>query len=66
MGKSNFFKYQGKVYVINLNDGMQEVKNADITTFKAFEPEDYFTQNIALDKNSVYFENIIIPDLNPK
>ena len=64
-GKSNFFKYQGKVYVINLNDGMQEVKNADITTFKAFEPEDYFTQNIALDKNSVYFENIIIPDLNP-
>ena len=64
-GKSNFFKYQGKVYVINLNDGMQEVKNADITTFKAFEPEDYFTQNIALDKNSVYFGNIIIPDLNP-
>ena len=63
--KSNFFKYQGKVYVINLNDGMQEVKNVDIPTFKAFEPGDYFTQNIALDKNSVYFENIVIPDLNP-
>ena len=64
-GKSNFFKYQGKVYVINLNDGMQEVKNIDIATFKAFKPEDYFTQNIALDKNTVYFEDIIIPDLNP-
>ena len=64
-GKSNFFKYQGKVYVISLNDGMKEVKNVDITTFKAFEPGDYFTQNIALDKNSVYFENVIIPDLNP-
>ena len=64
-GKSNFFKYQGKIYVINLNDGMQEVKNADITTFRAFEPGDYFTQNIALDKNSVYFGNVIIPDLNP-
>ena len=43
-GKSNFFKYQGKVYVINLNDGMKEVKNIDIATFKAFKPEDYFTQ----------------------
>ena len=63
--KGNFFKYQGKIYVFTLNDGMQEVKNADITTFRAFEPGDYFTQNIALDKNSVYFGNVIIPDLNP-
>ena len=63
--KGNFFKYQGKIYVFTLNDGMQELKNADIATFKPFEPEDYFTQNIALDKNSVYFENVIIPDLNP-
>jgi len=60
-GKSNFFKYQGKIYVFTLNDGMKEIKNVDITTFKAFEPEDYFTQNIALDKNSVYFGNVIIP-----
>ena len=44
---------------------MKEIKNVDITTFKAFEPEDYFRQNIALDKNSVYFGNVIIPDLNP-
>ena len=64
-GKSNFFKYQGKVYVVSLNDGMQELENVDIVTFKAFEPGDYFTQNIALDKNSVYFGNVIIPDLNP-
>ena len=64
-GTSNFFKYQGKIYVFTLNDGMKEIKNVDITTFKAFEPEDYFTQNIALDKNSVYFGNVIIPDLNP-
>ena len=63
--KGNFFKYQGKIYVFTLNDGMQELKNVDITTFKAFEPEDYFTQNIALDKNSVYFGNVIIPDLDP-
>ena len=63
--KGNFFKYQGKIYVFTLNDGMQELKNVDIATFKPFEPEDYFTQNIALDKNYVYFENVIIPDLNP-
>ena len=64
-GKSNFFKYQGKIYVFTLNDGMQTLENVDIVTFKAFEPGDYFTQNIALDKNSVYFGNVIIPDLNP-
>ena len=64
-GKSNFFKYQGKIYVFTLNDGMQVLENVDMETFKAFEPGDYFTQNIALDKNSVYFGNVIIPDLNP-
>ena len=55
-GTSNFFKYQGKVYVVSLNDGMQVLENVDMETFKAFEPGDYFTQNIALDKNSVILE----------
>ena len=64
-GTSNFFKYQGKIYVFTLNDGMQALENVDMETFKAFEPGDYFTQNIALDKNSVYFGNVIIPDLDP-
>ena len=64
-GTSNFFKYQGKIYVFTLNDGMQALENVDMATFKAFEPGDYFTQNIALDKNSVYFGNVIIPDLDP-
>ncbi len=64
-GTSNFFKYQGKIYVFTLNDGMQALENVDMETFKAFEPGDYFTKNIALDKNSVYFGNVIIPDLDP-
>ena len=64
-GTSNFFKYQGKIYVFTLNDGMQALENVDMATFKAFEPGNYFTQNIALDKNSVYFGNVIIPDLDP-
>ncbi|ASS39637.1 DKNYY domain-containing protein [Fusobacterium sp. oral taxon 203] len=64
-GTSNFFKYQGKIYVFTLNDGMQALENVDIETFKTLNSGDYFTQNIALDKNSVYFENVIIPDLDP-
>ena len=64
-GTSNFFKYQGKIYVFTLNDGMQALENVDMETFKTLNSGDYFTQNIALDKNSVYFENVIIPDLNP-
>ena len=64
-GTSNFFKYQGKIYVFTLNDGMQVLENVDMETFKAFEPGDYFTKNIGLDKNNVYFENVIIPDLDP-
>ena len=64
-GTSNFFKYQGKIYVFTLNDGMQVLENVDMETFKAFEPGDYFTKNIGLDKNNVYFGNVIIPDLDP-
>ena len=64
-GKSNFFKYQGKIYVFTLNDGMQVLENVDMETFKAFELGDYFTKNIGLDKNNVYFGNVIIPDLDP-
>ena len=64
-GTSNFFKYQGKIYVFTLNDGMQVLENVDMETFKAFEPGDYFTKNIGLDKNNVYFGNVIISDLVP-
>ncbi|KUL99165.1 hypothetical protein RO03_06465 [Fusobacterium nucleatum subsp. nucleatum] len=64
-GTSNFFKYQEKIYVFTLNDGMQALENVDIETFKTLNSGDYYTKNIGLDKNSVYFENIIIPDLDP-
>ena len=64
-GTSNFFKYQGKIYVFTLNDGMQALENVDIETFKTLNSGDYYTKNIGLDKNNVYFGNIIIPDLDP-
>ncbi|WP_338969957.1 DKNYY domain-containing protein [Fusobacterium nucleatum] len=63
--KSNFFKYQGKVYVVSLTDGMQELENVDMETFKTLNSGDYYTKNIGLDKNNVYFGNVIISDLVP-
>ena len=63
-GTSNFFKYQGKIYVFTLNDGMQALENVDMETFKTLNSGDYYTKNIGLDKNNVYFGNIIIPDLD--
>ena len=64
-GTSNFFKYQEKNYVFTLNDGMQALENVDIETFKTLNSGDYYTKNIGLDKNNVYFGNVIIPDLVP-
>ena len=64
-GTSNFFKYQEKIYVFTLNDGMQALENVDIETFKTLNSGDYYTKNIGLDKNNVYFGNVIIPDLDP-
>ena len=64
-GKSDFFEYQGKIYVFTLNDGMQELKNVDIATFKALEIRDSHIRNIGLDRKFVYLGNIVIPDLNP-
>ena len=64
-GTSNFFKYQGKIYVCTLNDGMQALENVDMETFKTLNSGDYYTKNIGLDKNNVYFGNVIIPDLDP-
>ena len=64
-GTSNFFKYQGKIYVFTLNDGMQALENVDMETFKTLNSGDYYTKNIGLDKNNVCFGNIIIPDLDP-
>ena len=64
-GTSNFFKYQEKIYVFTLNDGMQALENVDMETFKTLNSGDYYTKNIGLDKNNVYFGNVIIPDLDP-
>ena len=38
---------------------MKEIKNVDMETFKTLNSGDYYTKNIGLDKNNVYFGNII-------
>ena len=44
---------------------MQALENVDMETFKTLNSGDYYTKNIGLDKNNVYFGNVIIPDLDP-
>lgn len=65
-GKSAFYQYKGKIYVLIYGEGMVNVKNADVPTFKALDPNDFYAgENIGLDKNYVYFGNTVISDLKP-
>ena len=64
-GKSEFIKYNGKVYVLVWGNGMYTLNNVDINTFRAISSEDFYSKVVGLDKNHVYFGNIAIPDLDP-
>ena len=64
-GKSEFIKYNGKVYVLVWGNGMYTLNNVDIDTFRAISSEDFYSKVVGLDKNHVYFGNIAIPDLDP-
>ena len=64
-GKSEFIKYNGKVYVLVWGNGMYTLNNVDIGTFRAISSEDFYSKVVGLDKNHVYFGNIAIPDLDP-
>lgn len=63
-GNSEFYQYKGKIYVLIVGEGMAALDKADTSTFKALDSDDY-GGNVGLDKNNVYFGNVIIPDLNP-
>ena len=64
-GNSEFIKYQGEISVAIPSGGRYILDDADINSFKTLNVEDRNTRIIGLDKNSVYFGNIPIPDLNP-
>ena len=58
-GKSEFYKYKDKIYVLVIGSGMLEVEGVDIPTFKVFnkDKEDE-RENVGFDKNRIYFGNI--------
>lgn len=64
-GKSEFYKYKDKIYVLVIGSGMLEVEGVDIPTFKVFnkDKEDE-RENVGFDKNRIYFGNIAVSDLD--
>ena len=62
--KSIYIKYKGKIYAYVYGESYQ-LDNVDIESFKVIDSMEYFDSHVAVDKKSVYFGNISIPDLNP-
>ena len=62
---SDFIQYQGKISVSVPSGGRYILENVDINSFRVLNSGDRNTRVIGLDKNSVYFGNIRIPDLDP-
>ena len=64
-GKSEFYKYKDKIYVLVIGSGMLEVEGVDISTFKAFDKDkEDERENVGFDKNRIYFGNIAVSDLD--
>ena len=64
-GKSEFYKYKDKIYVLVIGSGMLEVEGVDIPTFKVFDKDkEDERENVGFDKNRVYFGNIAVSDLD--
>ena len=67
-GNTQFIKYQGKISIPVPSGGRFFLEKVDIDSFKVLDSQDYSDRStliVGLDKNSVYFGNIRIPDLNP-
>ena len=63
--KSIYIKYKNKIYA-NIYGEAYQLKNVDTESFKVIDSTDYSDSYIAVDKNSVYFGNISVSNLNPK
>ena len=67
-GNTQFIKYQGKISIPVPSGGRYFLEKVDIDSFKVLDSQDYSDRStliVGLDKNSVYFGNIRIPDLDP-
>ena len=61
--KSVYIKYKDKIYACVYGESYQ-LDDVDIESFKVLDSMDYSDSHVAVDKKSVYFGNIPIPDLN--
>ena len=67
-GNTQFIKYQGKISIPVPSGGRYFLENVDVDSFRVLDSQNYSDRStliVGLDKNSVYFGNIRIPDLDP-
>ncbi|WP_336007479.1 DKNYY domain-containing protein [Fusobacterium polymorphum] len=67
-GKTQFVKYNNQISIPVPSGGRYFLENADVDSFRVLDSQNYSDRStliVGLDKNSVYFGNIRIPDLNP-
>ena len=67
-GNTQFIKYQGKISIPVPSGGRYFLEKVDIDSFRVLDSQDYSDRStliVGFDKNSVYFGNIRIPDLDP-
>ena len=67
-GNTQFIKYQGKISIPVPSGGRYFLEKVDIDSFRVLDSQDYSDRStliVGLDKNSVYFGNIRISDLDP-
>ena len=67
-GKTQFVKYDNQISIPVPSGGRYFLENVDVDSFRVLDSQDYSDRStliVGLDKNSVYFGNIRIPDLDP-
>ncbi len=67
-GNTQFVKYDKQISIPVPSGGRYFLEKVDVDSFRVLDSQNYSDRStliVGLDKNSVYFGNIRIPDLNP-
>ena len=67
-GNTQFVKYNNQISIPVPSGGRYFLENVDVDSFRVLDSQNYSDRStliVGLDKNSVYFGNICIPDLDP-
>jgi len=67
-GNTQFVKYDNQISIPVPSGGRYFLENVDVDSFRVLDSQNYSDRStliVGLDKNSVYFGNIHIPDLDP-